>query len=143
MDKGTMTEIDCLGELGKEHPKSERSRLRANIPKGDQMSNKDLVEELIQNYQQLNPKTETTIDAGIVLEDAEGLPLIVSLKDTQPPCDVDALTSLLDNKISEGWQAVGKVFGEASAEISIAWVVPYPGHDNSSLYAARDAFQQQ
>jgi hypothetical protein len=51
--------------------------------------NKDLVEDLIQNYQQLNPKTETTIDAGIVLEDAEGLPLIVSLKDTHSPCDVE------------------------------------------------------
>ena len=57
--------------------------------------NRDLVEALIEDYQNLNTKPETkTVDAAIVLEDAEGLPLIVSVKDSQPPCDVDALTTL-------------------------------------------------
>ena len=106
--------------------------------------NKDLVEDLIQSYKEHNTKPETTtVDAGIVLEDAEGLPLIVSVKDTQPPCDVDALTSLLDNKTSQGWQLVGKVFSEASAKVSKAWIVPFPGFDSSSLHAARDVFQRQ
>ena len=45
--------------------------------------NRYLVEALIEDYQKLNTKPKTkTVDAAIVLEDAEGLPLIVSLKDT-------------------------------------------------------------
>ena len=110
------------------------------------MSNRNryLIEALIEDYQNLNTKPEAkTVDAAIVLEDPEGLPLIVSVKDSQPPCDVDALTSLLDNRTSQGWQLVGKVFGEASAKVSRAWIVPYPGYDSSSLQAARDVFQRQ
>ena len=57
--------------------------------------NRYLVEALIEDYQNLNTKPETkTVDAAIVLEDAEGLPLIVSVKDSQPPCDVGAHHSL-------------------------------------------------
>ena len=67
--------------------------------------NRYLVEALIEDYQNLNTKPESkTVDAAIVLEDAEGLPLILSVKGSQPPCDVDALTSLLDNRTSQGWQ---------------------------------------
>ena len=106
--------------------------------------NRDLVEALIEDYQNLNTKPETkTVDAAIVLEDAEGLPLIVSVKDSQPPCDVDALTTLLDNSTSQGWQLVGKVFSETSAKISKAWIAAYPGYDSSSLHAARDLFQRK
>jgi hypothetical protein len=106
--------------------------------------NRDLIEDLIETYQKLNTNPETaTVDAGIVLENAEGLPLIVSVKDTQPACDVEGLTRLLDNKTSQGWQLVWKVFGEASAKASRAWTVPYPGYDTSSLHAARDLFQRQ
>jgi hypothetical protein len=106
--------------------------------------NRYLVEALIEDYQNLDTQPETTtVDAGVVLEDAEGLPLIVSVKDTQPPCDVDALTSLLDNRANQGWQLVGKVFSEASGKVSKAWTVPYPGFDSSSLHAARDLFQRQ
>ena len=60
-----------------------------------------------------------------MLEDAEGLPLIVSVKDTQPHCDVGELTRLLDKRTSQGWQLVGKVFNEASAKASKAWIVPW------------------
>jgi hypothetical protein len=106
--------------------------------------NRYLVEALIEDYQNLNTNPETkTVDAAIVLEDAEGLPLIVSVKDSQPPCDVDALTSLLDNSTSQGWQMVGKVFSEAGAKVSKAWIAPFPGFDSSSLHAARDVFQRQ
>ena len=106
--------------------------------------NRYLVEALIEDYQNLNTNPETkTVDAAIVLEDAEGLPLIVSVKDSQPPCDVDVLTSLLDNRTSQGWQLVGKVLSEAGAKVSKAWIVPFPGFDSSSLHAARDVFQRQ
>jgi hypothetical protein len=83
------------------------------------------------------------VDAAIVLEDAEGLPWIVSVKDSQLPCDVDALTRLLDNRTSQGWQLVGKIFSETSAKVSKAWIAAYPGYDSSSLRAARDEFQRQ
>ena len=106
--------------------------------------NRDLIEDLIADYQNLNAEPETkTVNAAIVLEDAEELPLIVSVKDTQPTCDVDALTVLLDNRTSQGWQLVGKVFSEASAKVSKAWIVPFPGFDSSSLHAARDLFQRK
>jgi hypothetical protein len=106
--------------------------------------NRYLVEALIEDYQKLNTKPKTkTVNAAIVLEDAEGLPLIVSVKDTQPSCDLDALTSLLDNRTSQGWQLVGKVFNEASARVSKAWIVPFPGFDSSSLHAASEVFQRQ
>ena len=120
------------------------ARLAANRRIKMSNLNRYLAEALIEDYQNLNTKPETkTVDAAIVLEDAEGLPLIVSVKDTQPHCDVDELTNLLDKRTSQGWQLVGKVFNEASAKASKAWIVPHPGYDSSSLHAAKDVFQRQ
>jgi hypothetical protein len=106
--------------------------------------NRYLVEALIEDYENLNTKPKSkTVDAAIVLEDAEGLPLIFSVKHSQPPCDVAVLTRLLDNRTSQGWQLIGKVFSEAGAKVSKAWTVPFPGFDSCSLHAARDVFQRQ
>jgi hypothetical protein len=86
------------------------------LKRGDfQMSglNRYLIEDLIEDYQKLNTNPETTtVDAGIVLEDAKGLPLILSVKATTPPCDVDALTKLLDKHTRQraAPQLIGKVF---------------------------------
>jgi hypothetical protein len=71
--------------------------------------NRYLAEALIEDYQNLNTKPETkTVDAAIVLEDAEGLPLIVSVKDTQPHCDRRANQPLRQEDqsgVAAGWES--------------------------------------
>ena len=72
--------------------------------------NRYLVEALIEDYQNLNTNPETkTVDAAIVLEDAEGLPLIVSVKDSQPTCDGRQAHQTLRQqdqpRVAAGWES--------------------------------------
>jgi hypothetical protein len=108
--------------------------------------NRLMVEDLIRSYQEQNTDPETTtVDAGIVLlsQEETAIPLI-SVKETQPHCDVAALTILLDKRTEQGDRPVGKVFYKASENIAEAWTVPYPGYDTAaSLREAKDLFQKQ
>ena len=104
---------------------------------------KALARKLLKQYQQENTDpNQTTVDAAIVIEHEEGVPGFLSVKDIEPNCDINLMTSKLEAKRRAGLKIAGLVFFKANVNVAKTWTVPYCEGNATTLNAAEKYFKR-